>query len=179
MPATRGSKKDSDRVITSATEAVHVPVHLAPPGSPQAKELRHLHAQLSPGQSCHRPKKSCVYARRVTSVMSNALRPCRLWPARLLCQRARFSRQECWSILANTGCHTLLEHYISCCSSLQLPSTWCCQNPCVTSSCTTSTPGPHRGKPKSSRAASGGNPSGQPTCRGGNKITFETQRQCG
>ena len=37
---------------------------------------------------------------------------------------------------------------------------WCCQNPCDPSSCTTSTPSPHRGKPKSSRAASGANPSG-------------------
>ena len=27
-----------------------------------------------------------VYAHRVTSVVSNSLRPCRLWPARLLCQ---------------------------------------------------------------------------------------------
>ena len=26
-------------------------------------------------------------------------------------------------------------------------STWCCQNPCNPSSCTTSTPDPHRGKP--------------------------------
>ena len=33
---------------------------------------------------------------------------CRLWPARLLCQEAGFSRQEYWSVLANTGCHTLL-----------------------------------------------------------------------
>ena len=32
-----------------------------------------------------------------------------------------FSRQECWSVLANTGCHTLLEHYISCSPSYQLP----------------------------------------------------------
>ena len=53
--------------------------------------------------------------------MSNALRPYRLCPARLLCQDVGFFRQECWSILANTGCHTLLKHYISCCSSLQLP----------------------------------------------------------
>ena len=58
-------------------------------------------------------------------------------------------------------------------------STWCCQNPCDPSSCTTSTPGPHRGKLKSSRAASGANPSGRPTCRGGNKTTIETQGQCG
>ena len=40
------------------------------------------------------------------------------------------------------------------------PGTWCCQNPCDPSSCTTSTPGPHRGKLRSSRAASGANPSG-------------------
>ena len=31
------------------------------------------------------------------------------------------SKQEYWSILANTGCHALLEHYISCCPSRQLP----------------------------------------------------------
>ena len=38
-------------------------------------------------------------------------------------------------------------------------STWCYQNLCDPSSCTTSTPGPHKSKPKSSRAASGANPS--------------------
>ena len=32
-------------------------------------------------------KKSCVYAHRVASVLSDSLRPCRLCPARLLCQR--------------------------------------------------------------------------------------------
>ena len=32
-----------------------------------------------------------------------------------------FPRKEYWSILANTGCHTLLEHYISCCPTHQLP----------------------------------------------------------
>ena len=37
-------------------------------------------------------------------------------------------------------------------------STWCCQNPCDPSSCTTSTPGPHRGRPKPCRAASGVKP---------------------
>ena len=93
--------------------------------------LHHLHTQLSRRQSCHRKKKSCVYVHRVTSVMSNSLLPCRLWPTRLLCQGTGFSRQEYWSVLANTGCHTLLEHYISYCPSCQPPlSTWCCQNPC-------------------------------------------------
>ena len=50
-------KKDSDRAITPAGETVCVPAHLALPGSPQAKQLCHLHTQLSLGQSCHRQKK--------------------------------------------------------------------------------------------------------------------------
>ena len=94
------------------------------------------------------------------------LQRCRLWPARLLCQGRRFSRQEYWSVLANTGCHTLLEYCSSCCPSHQLP---CAARTPATQAAATSTPGPHRGKPKSSRAGSGANPSGQPTCRGGNK----------
>jgi len=57
-------------------------------------------------------------------------------------------------------------------------STWCCQKPSNPSTCTFSTPGPHWGTPKSSRAASGANPSGQPTCKGGNKTTIETLGQC-
>ena len=123
-------------------------------------------------------KKSCVYACRVTLVVSDSLRPSGLWPARFLCQGGGVSRQEYWSVLANTGCHILLEHCISCFPRCQL-STCCCQNPCDPSSCTTSTPGPHKGKPKPSRAASGANPSGRPTCRGGNKTTTEIRGQYG
>ena len=117
-------KKDTYRAITPVAEAVHAPAHLAPPGSLQAKQLCHLHAQLSLGQSFHRQKKSCVYACRVPSVVSDSLWPCGLWPARLLCQGGELSRQEYWSILASIGCHTLLEYYISCCPSHQLP--WLC-----------------------------------------------------
>ena len=120
-PVTRGSKRDSDRAIIPGTEAVRVPAHLALPGSPQAKQLRHLPAPLSPGQSCHQQKRSSVYAHRVTSVVSDSLQPCRLWPARLLCQGGGFSRQEYWSVWANTGCHPLREHCTSCCPSHQLP----------------------------------------------------------
>ena len=58
---------------------------------------------------------------RITLVVSDSLQSCRLWPARLLYQGGWFSGQEYWSILANTGCHTLLEHCISCCPSCQLP----------------------------------------------------------
>ena len=114
-------KKDSDRAITSAAEAVHVPAHLVLPGSSQAKQLCHLHAQLLLGQSCHKQKKEILASMCTGSLWSClTLQPCRRWPARLLCQGEGFSRQEYWSLLANTGCHTLLEHYISCCPGCQL-----------------------------------------------------------
>ena len=112
-------------LITPAVEAVHAPAHLALPGSVKAKQLRHLHAQLSLGQSCHRQKSVlhlCAqghFVHRVT--LSDSLPPCRLWPARLLSQGGGLSRQEYWNLSANTGCHTLLEHYISCCPNCQLP----------------------------------------------------------
>ena len=88
-------------------------------GPYKPSKLCHLHAQLSLGQNRHRQKKSCVSAHRVALVVSDSMRPCRLWPARLL--SGRFSRQEDWSVLANTCFHTLLEHYISCCPIHQLP----------------------------------------------------------
>ena len=67
-------KKDSDRAINPAVEAVCDPAHLAPPGSLQVKQLRHLHVQVSLGQRCHRQKKkkSCTCACMVASLVSNA-----------------------------------------------------------------------------------------------------------
>ena len=87
-----------------------------------------------------------------------------------------FSRQEHWSGLPFPSPRAL--YFLL--PLLPTPlSIWCSQNPCNPSSFDTSTPGPHRSKPKSSGAASGENPSGQPTCRGGNKTTVETRGQCG
>ena len=113
-------KKDSDRATTAGAEAT-VSLHNWRCQGPR-KPSSCTTFMLNPhGAELPQAKKSCIYAHRVTSVLSNPLQPCRLWPARLLCQRGWFSRQENWSILANTGCHTLLEHYISCCPSRQLP----------------------------------------------------------
>ena len=67
------ARKKTDRAITPGVEAVHVPEHLALPGSPQAKQLCQLHVQLSLGQSCHRHKKCCMYAYRVALVVLNSL----------------------------------------------------------------------------------------------------------
>ena len=44
-------------LITPVMEAVPAPAHLALPGSLKAKQVCHLYAQLSLGQSCHRQKK--------------------------------------------------------------------------------------------------------------------------
>ena len=49
-------RKDSDRAIHPAAEAVHVPAHLVLPGSPQAKQLCHLHVPLSLGHNSDRQK---------------------------------------------------------------------------------------------------------------------------
>ena len=132
--------KKTDRAIIPATEAVHVPAHLVPLGCPHAKQLCHLHAQLSLEQSCHRQTMSCVYVCRVTLVMSNSLRPCGMWPARLLCQGILPGKNTgvywpIWLPYPSRALHFLLP---------QVPTplnTWCCLNPCSPSSCTTSTPG--------------------------------------
>ena len=125
ITATRGWKEDSDRAITSVVETVRVPAHLVPPGFPQAKQLPHLHAQLSLGQSCHRQKSlvSIGEQHHFGSVQLFAT----LYT--VACQASlsggggggRFSRQEYWSTLANAGCHTLLERHISCFPSCQVP----------------------------------------------------------
>jgi len=112
-------KKDSERAITGGSlcpctlGATRVPTSQA--AAPPSRSI------LTGAELPQAKKKSCIYAHRATSVVSNSFWPCRLWPARLLCQGGRFSRQEYWSILANTGCHTLLESCISCCPKHQLP----------------------------------------------------------
>ena len=118
--ATRCWRKDSDGAKTSVAAAVSVSAHLALPGSPQVKQLCHVHAQHWLWQSCYRPKK-VLSLWIVTSVVSNSLSHCRLWLARLLSQGRGFYMQKYWCALANTGWHILLEHYISCCPSHQLP----------------------------------------------------------
>ena len=119
-PATRGLEKDWQG-HNSCGGGNPCSWTLGPARSPQLKQLCHLHAQLLLGQSCHRKKKSCIYAQKVALVMSNSLPLCRLWPSRLLCQGGVFSRQKRWSVLANTSCHTLLEQYIPSCPNHQFP----------------------------------------------------------
>ena len=107
-------KKDSERAVTPAAEATCVPAHLAPPGSARPKQLCHLHAQPSLGQSCHgQEKQSCVYTSRVASVMSKF--SVTLWTVACEASLSRGSPGE----NARASCHTLLEHHISCFPSLQ------------------------------------------------------------
>ena len=115
IAATRGWEKDSDRAITPSVEAIHVPAHLTLPGSPQAKQLCHLHAQPSLGQSCHRQEKSCIYACNVTLVMSRLCKDCGL-PGFSVSGTPQARILEC---IGQYGCHTHFEHYLSCCPSRQ------------------------------------------------------------
>ena len=112
-------KKDSDRMLTPEAEAIHVPAHLVPPGSPQPKQLCHFHAQSSMGQSCHRQKVFCLCT---WGHFGHVQLFETLWT--VACQVSLsegFSRQEYKSVLSNTAFHTLLEHYSYCCPSCQLP----------------------------------------------------------
>ena len=97
--AARGSKKDSDRTITPAAEAVCVPAQLALPGSPQAKQLCHLHNQLSLGQSCHRQK------RRLASIFPGSLQVCLALCDPVDCGLPGFSVREEDSPGKNTGAY--------------------------------------------------------------------------
>ena len=109
--------------------------------------------------------------------MSDSLQSWRL--ACQACQGGRFSRQEYWSVLANTGCHTLLEHHISCCPSCQPPWVPGAARTPVTQA---AAPPPHLALTGTSPSPPGqlqDDPSGRPTCRGGNRTTTETQGQCG
>ena len=82
-------------------------------------------------------KKPCFYALRVVLVVSNSLHPCRLWPARLLCQGSSPGKileriGQDWLPYPSRALYFLLPY-------LPTPlSSWCCQNPCDPSSCTTS-----------------------------------------
>ena len=119
LPATRGLKKNPERAITPEADTGCVPAHLALPGSPQAKQLCHLHTRLSLGQSCHRQKTVlCLSTQDLFGYVQLFVT---LWT--VACQASpstEFSRQENWSVLASTGCHTLPEHHLSCCPSHQL-----------------------------------------------------------
>ena len=104
--------------ITPAVEAVGVPDHVAPPGSPQAKQLQPLHTQPSVGQSRHRQE---VLHLRAQDHFGCVQLIATIWTMACWASLSGFSKQEHWSVLANTGFHTLLEHYASCCPGRQLP----------------------------------------------------------
>ena len=159
-------KKDSARDITPEAEVVCVHAPLVPPGSPQANQLHHLHAQLSLGQSCHRQKvlHLCMQGRfgrvRLCDPIHSGL-PGFSVRERVLQAKILECSGQYWLPYTSRALYFLLPW-------LPTPlSTWCFQKPCNPSSCTTSTCDPHKGKPKSSRAASGAtadnSPSGQPT----------------
>ena len=72
-------------------------------GPPRQPAAPPSHSTLA-GQSCRGQEKACICAHRVASVVSGSLQPCRLWPAGFSVRG--LSRQEHWSGLPSSGCHT-------------------------------------------------------------------------
>ena len=84
--------------------------HRQHPSKPSSCAIFTLNS-LCLGQSCHRQKGH-------VSVHTGSLQSCLTLCNPVDCglpgfSVRGFSRQEYWNILANTGCHTLLKHYIS------------------------------------------------------------------
>ena len=171
--------KKTDGVITPVAEAVRVPA------------LCHFQGPHGPS-SCAPFTLNPHWARAATgkkSLVSKYAGSLRSYPA--LCDTVDYGlvhsldydRLPCqWgSPGKNTGvgCHILLELCTSTVLAANLPKYQALLRPWHPSICTTNTPGHHWVSQKSSRAASGESPSGQPTCRGGDKTTIETQGQCG
>ena len=168
MPATRGSKTDSYRAIIPAVEAVRGPAHLAPPGSLQAKQLCHLHAQFFLGQSCHRQKKVFHLCTFHLSIFGPTLcKPvdCGLpgfsvrgvLQTRILELIAQYWLPFPAALAANSPEYLVLSEPLRP-KQLYHLHTW-----------------PSQGQTQVLQ----GSLSGRPTCRGRNKTTIETQGQCG
>ena len=154
-------------------EAVCVPASLAPQESLQAKQLCHLHTQLSPGQSCHR-QKIVLHAGSLQS-----------YPT--LCDHVD-SGLPGFSVREGVLQARILEHigqywlpYPSAAAALAAnsPEYLVLPEPLQPKQLHHLHTWPSQGQAQVSRTASGASPSGRPTCRGGNKATIETERQCG
>ena len=110
--------KGSDRTVTPVAEEV-LSLH-----------TRHLQGPCDPS-SCTTFMLSTHWGRAVTGKKKSLAYMYKgpLWSCPTLCNPVecglpgfsvmRFCRQEYWNVLANTGCHTLLEHCISWCLSHQ------------------------------------------------------------
>ena len=123
-PATRGSKKDSDKAITPALRqsmSLHTWHHQSSCDQSSSTTFR-LNPHWGRVATCKKKKKKKSLASIHSGCFSYVQLFVNLWT--VICQVSLsgvFSRQEYWSILVTTGCHTLLKHYISCCPSCQLP----------------------------------------------------------
>ena len=85
-------KVKSEREVAQSCPILSDPMNHSLPGSSvhgifQARELEWVPLPSLGTELPQAKKKTCVYAPRVTSGVSNSLQPYRLWPARLLCQR--------------------------------------------------------------------------------------------
>ena len=119
-PATTGSKKAPERATSPAVEAsvsLHTWRRQGPhkPSSCATFTLNPHWGRAATGKQSLAPV--------CTGSPGSCLTLCD--PVTVACQASLsgrgFSRQEDWSILANTGCHALLGHCISCCPGRQLP----------------------------------------------------------
>ena len=139
-------KRLEKRAMTPAVEAVRVSAHGAV-RVPASQAAVPPSRSTLPGTELPRAKKPFVYVRRVASAMSDSLQPLDCGLPGFSVGEEGSSSQEYWSILASAGCHTFLELYIPAALAANTPEHLVLPEPLRPSSCTTSSPGPHRANP--------------------------------
>ena len=159
------------------SESLHTLCHQGPhkPSSCTTFMLKSLRGRAATGKK--KKKKCCIYERRVASVVSNSLWPCKLCPARLLYRGS--SRQGYWGILANTGCHTPLETIFPAALTANSPEYLVLPEPLRPKQLHLLHTWPAQGQTQVLQGSLRSKPSGRPTCRGIKKTTIETQGQRG
>ena len=168
-------KKYTDSAVIPAAEAVHSPAHLALVQSPEAKKLHHLHAQLSLGRA---PKGNTSLA----SICAVSLQSCPTLCNSVDCGLPGFSVREGVlqaRILEHIGQYWLPYPSAAAALAANSPEYLVLPEPLRPKQLHHLHTWPSQGQAQVSRTASGASPSGRPTCRGGNKATIETERQCG
>ena len=135
---------------------------------PRAKQLSHLHAQPLLGQSCHRQKKN------LASIHAGSLRSCPTLCNPVVCSLPAFSGACRPTLVAIPYWSAILPAALA--ANPRVPGA------ARTPAAQAAAPPPHLALTGTSPSPPGqlqDDPSGRPTCRGGNKTTNETRGQCG
>ena len=165
-PATRASEKDRDRALTPAVEVVHVPPLLASPGSLQAKQLCAFTLNSHWGRAATGQKKVSMHTGSFCSCPTLCAPVDCVLPGLSVRGSPGKNTGVSWPILVATPFQSTV---FPAALATNSPEYQVLPEPLRPKQLQHLHSWPSPGQPKSSRVASGANPSGWPTGRGEEK----------